>query len=263
MLPTGRTACQEHCSRFVLPSQRRTGNTDPVMIDNAPRSARARARAELTGQIKDVARRQLAEAGSAGLSLRAVARELGMVSSAVYRYFPSRDELLTALIVDAYEAIGARASAAEAAVRRTDLMGRWLAVCRSTRGWAVEHPHEYALIFGSPVPGYQAPTATIDPAARVPLLLLGVLTDAAADGRLADGPRVAIPRVLHPDLKRLREQAAAGLTDRQLARAILAWSQLVGLISFELFGHLHNVITDYGSHFDYQVRTIGQELGLG
>lgn len=230
-----------------------------MMIDSVPR--RVRARAELTEQIKDVARRQLAETGSAGLSLRAVARELGMVSSAVYRYFPSRDELLTALIVDAYTAIGEHAAATEAGVRPTDLSGRWLAVCRATRGWAIEHPHEYALIFGSPVPGYQAPADTIDPAARIPLLLLAILTDAAAAGR-TPSVRVAIPRTLHPDLKRLREQAAPGLTDRYLARAVLAWSQLIGLISFELFGHLHNVITDYAAHFDFQMRSVGQELGL-
>jgi AcrR family transcriptional regulator len=238
------------------------GDTGAVMIDSAPRTARARARAELTEQIKAVARRQLAEVGSAGLSLRAVARELGMVSSAVYRYFPSRDELLTALIVDAYTAIGESAAAAEAGIRRADLAGRWLAVCRATRAWARQNPHEYALIFGSPVPGYQAPVDTIDPAARIPFLLLGILTDAAAGGRTPTASRTAIPRVLHPDLKRLREQVAPGLTDRYLARAVLAWSQLIGLINFELFGHLHNVITDYAAHFDFQMRSVGQELGL-
>ena len=121
---------------------------------------------ELTREIKDVARRQLGEHGSAGLSLRAVARELGMVSSAVYRYFPSRDELLTALIIDAYQAIADAAEHSESRVRRGDLAGRWLATARAMRRWAVEHPQEYALIFGSPVPGYQAPQDTIDPAAR-------------------------------------------------------------------------------------------------
>ncbi|MFL6164404.1 MAG: TetR/AcrR family transcriptional regulator [Jatrophihabitantaceae bacterium] len=234
-----------------------------MVIDDAPRGVRARVRAELTEQIKQVARRQLAETGSAGLSLRAVTRELGMVSSAVYRYFPSREELLTALIIDAYNAIGERAAAAEARIRRSDLAGRWLATCRAARGWAIEHRHEYALIFGSPVPGYQAPTDTIDPAARIPLLLLAILTDAADGGRGPTEPHEPIPRAVHPDLKRLREQVAPGLTDRYLARALLAWSQLIGLISFELFGHLHNVITDYTAHFDYQMRAIAQELGLG
>ncbi|HEX2904524.1 MAG TPA: TetR/AcrR family transcriptional regulator [Jatrophihabitans sp.] len=232
------------------------------MADNAPRTARARVRAELTNEIKQVARRQLAAEGSAGLSLRAVARELGMVSSAVYRYFPSRDELLTALIVDAYTAVGARATAAESVVRRADFAGRLLAVATATREWAVANPHEYALIFGSPVPGYAAPVTTIDPAAVIPSLLLAILAEAAAAGRVPADHAGRMPRVVHADLRRLREQAAPQLSDRHLARAVLAWSQLIGLISFELFGHLHNVITDYQAHFEYQLRTVAEDLGL-
>nr|MBA3283102.1 TetR/AcrR family transcriptional regulator [Acidimicrobiia bacterium] len=128
------------------------------------RGVRQRVRQELTAEIKDVARRHLAEHRAEGLSLRAVAREMGMVSSALYRYFGSRDELLTALIVDAYDALGATAEVAEAAVRkRSDLMTRWLALATATRVWAVGHPHEWSLIFGSPVPGYRAPADTVDP----------------------------------------------------------------------------------------------------
>ena len=229
---------------------------------NAPRTARARVRAELTAEIKQVARQHLIADGSSGLSLRAVARDLGMVSSAVYRYFPSRDELLTALIVDAYTAVGAAAAAAEAVPRRTDYAGRWLAVGRATRNWALAQPAEYSLIFGSPIPGYAAPADTIDPAAQIPLLLLGILGDAAAAGREPATDHGSIPRVVHADLKQLRDQAAPGLSDRYLARALMAWAQLVGLVSFELFGHLHNVITDYSAHFDYQLRGVGIDLGL-
>ena len=102
---------------------------------------RARVRAELTREIADVARRHLASAGAAALSLRAVARELGMASSAVYRYFPSRDDLLTALIVDAYDALGDAAEARRApAAARDDLRGRWRAACRAVREWARRAP---------------------------------------------------------------------------------------------------------------------------
>src|SRR3954465_13373659 len=111
-------------------------------------SARERVRAELTAEITDAARRQLAEVGAAALSLRAVAREVGMVSSAVYRYFPSRDELLTALIVDAYDAVGTAAEAALAAHQRAGVVTRWVAVSTAIRTWALAHPHEYALIYG-------------------------------------------------------------------------------------------------------------------
>ena len=238
------------------------GQDERVTQTSAPRSARARVRDELTREIKDAARRQLAELGSSGVSLRAVARELGMVSSAVYRYFPSRDELLTALIVDAYNAVGSAAETAEAAVRHADHTGRWLAVARATRAWAVANPQEYALIFGSPIPGYRAPTATIDPAARIPLLLLAILGEAEAAGGVDIGSTHPIPRPVRADLKALREAIGAGLPDELLARAIMSWTQLIGSISFELFGHLHNVIHDYDTYFDFQMRGVCERLGL-
>jgi AcrR family transcriptional regulator len=234
-------------------------HSERVSTPGAPQNARARVRAELTREIKDVARRQLAESGAAALSLRAVARELGMVSSAVYRYFPSRDELLTALIVDAYEAVGAAAMKAEKRITRKDLMGRWMATARAFRTWAVANPQEYALIFGSPIPGYQAPQDTIDPASRIPLLLLAVVNDR---GQVPTDNR-PIPRSVRADLRTLSVLAAPEADEAQLARSLLAWSQLVGLVSFELFGHLHNVIHDYKAHFDFQMQGIGAGLGLG
>src|SRR3954470_1533173 len=134
------------------------------------KGARERARAEITAEILRAGRDQLARHGAAGLSLRAVARELGMVSSAVYRYVASRDELLTLLIVDAYDSLGEAAERAEAKVPRDDLLGRYLAICTAARRWALRSPHEFALIFGSPVPGYAAPEATVQPASRLGML---------------------------------------------------------------------------------------------
>src|SRR3954469_16186441 len=104
--------------------------------------ARARARIEVTAAIKDEARRQLAAEGAAKLSLRAVARDLGVVSSALYRYFASRDDLLTALIIDAYNALGDTVEAAAASKPREDLEGRWLAIAHAIREWALARPHE-------------------------------------------------------------------------------------------------------------------------
>jgi AcrR family transcriptional regulator len=226
-----------------------------------PRTARERVRLELTNEIKTVARKHLAEQGSAALSLRAVAREVGMVSSAVYRYFPSRDDLLTALIIDAYEMVGQRVVEGEAAVRRADHLGRWLAACRSVRGWALENPHEYALIFGSPVPGYVAPQDTVDPATIVPGVLLNIMSDAVADGRVLGDARRSIPRRVRSDLHGLRAKAPQ-LSDQALLAAIMAWTLLIGAVSFELFGHLHNVIFDFDAFFDVQMRAVGIDLGL-
>ncbi len=225
-------------------------------------TARARVRAEITAEIKESGRRQLAEVGAAALSLRAVARDVGMVSSAVYRYFPSRDDLLTALIVDAYDAVG---QVAETAVERSrpEVAARWLALARAVRGWAGAHPNEYALIYGSPVPGYAAPVDTIDPAARPALVMLGLVADGVAAGQIGEagpGSDLSMARAVRADLRALRDEVAPGVSDAVLSRGLGAWTQLFGTISFELFGHLHNVIHDYDAFFDHQMRQAGLVL---
>src|SRR6478609_854344 len=190
---------------------------------------RARVRAELTREIAAAARRHLASDGAAALSLRAVARELGMASSAVYRYFPSRDELLTALIVDAYNAMGEAAEGADAEHPRADLMSRWQAACAAVRGWALAHPHEYALVYGSPVPGYAAPEATIGPAARVGTVLAEVVADGVAAGVVGSGTGGAYA-TLAPGLA-----PALGLPvdpEGSLGtRCVAVWTALFGLVS--------------------------------
>jgi AcrR family transcriptional regulator len=234
-------------------------------------SIRARVRAEMTEEIKSVARRHLAASG-ANLSLRAVARDMGMVSSGLYRYFASRDELLTALIVDAYEALGAAAEAADAAVARTDLRGRWLAVCRAVRAWALQNRAEYGLIYGSPVPGYAAPADTAVPGRRVTMAVVEILIDAAAAGRLApaDGPpppppvRANLRRLLreHPRGRPAAGQPATALSEEQLARGFAGWTQLFGLVSFEAFGRLQQIIEDREPYFDHQMRLMADLMGL-
>ncbi|GAA0939558.1 TetR/AcrR family transcriptional regulator [Pseudonocardia zijingensis] len=214
--------------------------------------ARARVRAELTREIVESARRQLATEGAAGLSLRAVARELGMASSAVYRYFSSRDELLTALIIDAYDALGAAAEKAESAVPRDDLRGRWRAACVAAREWALAHPHEYALVYGSPVPGYAAPQDTIGPASRVAVLLCRVVSDAAAAGAIDPEPDgAAAAALIEPGVAE-----GLGLPPGLGPRVVAAWSGLYGAIGFELFGQTHGVVADHARYFDATVERL-------
>src|SRR5690606_24894872 len=128
---------------------------------------RERVRAELVAEIVEVARRHLGERGAAGLSVRAVTRELGMAPSAVYRYFPNRDALLTALIVSAYEGLGAAAREAEAGVDREDHLGRWHAVFRAVRAWSLTPRPEGALTYAPPAPRHLPPEGTVGPAAGV------------------------------------------------------------------------------------------------
>jgi AcrR family transcriptional regulator len=222
-------------------------------------TTRARAREELVAEIKRSARRHLVRDGAAGLSLRAVARDLEMVSSAVYRYFPSREDLLTALIIDAYDAFGAAAERAEATVSRDDLMGRWMAVAHAAYRWSGRHSAEYALIFGSPVPGYRAPSDTIGPATRFTTVLLRILEDAHAAG-LASPVYEPLSAPVLDDVQRLRSEQGLDIEPDQLAGAIRAWTGLIGLITFIRFGHLHKVVRDHESFFDDSVRRLGRSV---
>ncbi|CAK7282942.1 TetR/AcrR family transcriptional regulator [Streptomyces misionensis] len=221
--------------------------------------ARARARNEVTAAIKEEARRQLAAEGAAKLSLRAVARELGMVSSALYRYFPSRDELLTALIIDAYDALGAAAEKARDTAVDAAPAARFTAVCEAVRRWALDHPHEYALIYGSPVPGYAAPETTIPSAARTGLVLIGIVRDAHQGPGLAD---LRLPDALRPEAERMAADLAPDLPPEAAAALIAAWAQLFGLVSFELFGQFHKVVEDRERFFRHAATELARAVGL-
>lgn len=216
---------------------------------------RERARQATTAEIMRLAREQMAVDGAAALSLRAIARDLGMVSSAVYRYFPSRDDLLTALIIDSYDRLGAAVEVADASVRRRgDFVGRWRATAHSIRAWAVEHPSEWALLFGTPVPGYAAPQDTIPSATRYAAVLVSILTDMAVAGLRHE---LVVPKSMRADLLRLRGQLQTDATDASLAVGLAAWAALMGAINLELFGHLHNVVDAPGALFDAVVEQHG------
>lgn len=224
-------------------------------------SLRARVRAEMIEEIKTVARRHLATDG-ANLSLRAVARDLGMVSSAIYRYFPSRDDLLTALILEAYVALGDTVEAADAAVDRDDLRGRWFAGCRAARAWALANPAEYALLYGSPVPGYAAPDDTVEPAQRPPQTLLGILRDGLAAGQLTPPPADDLPKPVQDDLAAIVASLFPEVPAALLARGMAGWTQLFGLISFELFGRINGALPHRDEYFDHQIALMADLIGL-
>ncbi|CAN5518624.1 TetR/AcrR family transcriptional regulator [soil metagenome] len=228
----------------------------------APRTARAVARAELTRAILDCATTQLAEVGPAALSVRAVARELGMASSALYRYFESRDALLTVLIVEAYDDLGTTVETADASVGREDLLGRWRAMAHALRGWAIAHPHQYALTYGSPVPGYAAPDDTVAPATRVSLALISLFGDAG----LAGTTPIDTVEVSEAEVAALGPVLAfvdPPLSPERGVRGLLAWATLFGNVSLELFGHMYRGILDYEAHFTQVVDQLGHDLGLG
>jgi AcrR family transcriptional regulator len=186
-----------------------------------------------------------------------------MASSALYRYYPSRDELLTALIVEAYDALGERAEAADAAATHDGLVARWAAVCHAVRDWAREHPHQYALVYGSPVPGYRAPERTVEPASRVILVLTGIVRDAHRAGALTGPPGPPLPASWDDDATRVADLVMPGVPSDTVARALMAWTQLFGLISFELFGHLVGSVEDTDLLFEVVLAQMAAFVGLG
>lgn len=238
-------------------------------MPNRARLARDRARAEVTAEILEIARRQLAEVGAAGLSLRAVARELGTSPSALFRYVESKDALLTRLLVASFDAMGEAAEAAERAVHDESLARRWSTVCHAVRDWALAHPHEYALLYGSPVPGYAAPQDTVGPATRVPRLLIGLLVELVArrdpeHGASAGAALDPVPDpALHAAMAPLRAEVPPEVPDALLARGLMAWTHLFGAVSFEVFGHrTFDVLDDPATFFDRETELIARLLGL-
>ncbi len=203
---------------------------------------RARNRAAIETEILQVARAHLAAHGAAALSLRAIARDVGMVSSALYRYVASRDELLTLLIIGAYTELADAVDQAHDAVPPDEHRARFGAVAHALRDWARAHPHDWALLYGSPVPDYDAPgERTTEPGTRVTMVLSALLDDASRAGALS-------PRAGATDAKaKARAQAGIGamLADPRLAvlpldpvamlAGVQSWTVLVGAVSREVF----------------------------
>jgi AcrR family transcriptional regulator len=217
---------------------------------------RRESREQIEAQIVELGRRHLIDRGAAGLSLRAIARDLGMVSSAVYRYVSSRDELLTLLLVDAYTDLADTVDGA-----RDTVGDLWsddvIAIARAARRWAVAHPAQWALLYGSPVPGYHAPPErTVGVGTRV----VGAFFDAIAAGiatgdiRLTD---TVAPQPMSSDFDRIRHEFGFPGDDSVIAKCFLLWAGVLGAISLEVFGQYGtDTLTDPEAVFDTQLRLL-------
>ncbi|MGB3355064.1 MAG: TetR/AcrR family transcriptional regulator [Mycobacterium sp.] len=217
-------------------------------------------RQRIEGRIVELGRQHLITEGAAGLSLRAIARDLGMVSSAVYRYVASRDELLTLLLVDAYtdlaDTVGrARDVAPEGARARITEMAR------AARGWAITQPASWALLYGSPVPGYHAPRErTVGPGTRVVGALLTVVDEGVAAGEIPDVKGTVSPE-LSTDFDGLRAEFSITVGDAVVTRSLALWAALVGAISLEVFGQYGpDTFTDPAAAFDVQIALLTDML---
>lgn len=240
---------------------------EPSSTAKSPRNPtpREQARARTIQDIVRLGRRHLAEQGAAALSLRAVARDLGVVSSAVYRYVESRDELLTLLLIDSYNELGDAVDQAVDEIPEDDFRGRFLALAQAVRRWAVEEPACYALLFGSPVPGYQAPgERTTEPGTRVVFRLVGILDAAHRAGALREVPPSAVvPQALAGNLAAVREELGVELPEELMARGVLVWTSVFGAVGFEVFGQYgRDTFPAREELFAHQMGTLAGLVGL-
>lgn len=246
-----------------------------------------RQRAQLVRDVKDAALAQLRDVGAEDLSLRAIARDVGMSPAGLYRYFDGRDALVTALIAEGFDdladhlftAIGLDdlveaahgrppAEVPEVVAPDAPPADRMLALARAYREWGLVHPNEFGLLYGDPVRGYAAPDGGVTVAAntRVSRAMLTPLVEALLTGRLRVAPAYASIRD-DPGGERLAADIA-GIVGHDVgpgaALAMIgAWARLHGVVSLEVFGQFHWLYPDRATPlFEAEVATMVDDLGL-
>lgn len=227
-------------------------------------SRREQVRAATREEIKRIAREQMAAQGNASVSLHAIARAMGMTAPALYRYFPTSDDLITALIVDAYLALAQAQENARENVPVSAPVARLLAIVDAYRTWAITHPTEFTLIYGTPIPGYHAPTEITQPAAQrgLYILLEAIQTVVEAhDGCIPDLDLLSVPD-LNQRLTEAARTLKSDLEPRVLYLALAGWSLAQGLVSMEIFHHLEPLIGDPAALYRHETRLWLRRLGV-
>lgn len=220
---------------------------------------------DASAAVKATARQHLVKTGAAGLSLEAVARDSGVAAADMEALFPDRDALLTALVIDAYDASGAAMEEADRAAADAGVSAgaRLLAVTRALRAWSFAHQAEFTLIYGSPVPGYHAPQTTVPPASRTPGVLAGIVRSALTNGELTPPRRVVPgpPLLLPAAVEAFGGSPEAPFSDI-IERGIVLWSSLIGLLVFQVFSRTHDSVSDEAAFFDYSIAVAAESIGL-
>ncbi|MBO1414208.1 TetR/AcrR family transcriptional regulator [Streptomyces sp. FH025] len=232
-------------------------------MGDVTQSRRVRLRAEATSEIKAIALKHLAASGPASISLRAIAREMGMSAGAIYSYFASRDDLITVLIADVHTALANLLEAAHRTARSDDPASRMLAHATAYREWAITHPEEFRLVYGDPIPGYLSPTdgAGHEAAHRLCGVLLGVVGSAWPH---MDTRRVGVREGwsdFQPGLVALARDSFPELPPAAVGLCLRFWGRMHGLLALEVYGHLSHQVADpaklYQSDMLEQIAMLG------
>jgi len=227
-------------------------------------SRRDRMRDLTIAEIKATARQQMAESGTAAISLSAIARAMEISAPALYRYFASRDDLVTALIVDAFTALADAIEAAELAVQSEACGPKIQASCLAYREWAITHPVDFQLIYGNPISGYVAPADITVPLARRPFDgLLRLFLEAYQTGELVVPAEYApVPAGVSAHFATWLPKAIHDFPDALLCLITSGWARIHGMVMLELFEHLGPVVGDSAAFYRYELGAFLQQLGM-
>jgi AcrR family transcriptional regulator len=221
---------------------------------------RERQRTATRDEIIATAWRQIGEKGAAALSLRAIAREMGVTAPALYRYYQDRAALVTTLLIDAFSSFTAALEAGRDACPPTDHAGRFRAICRAYFQWAADNARRYQLLFGTPIEGYQFAAEVGPVAQRSFLVVQGVIGEANAAGQLSG--EVTLPASLHARYAALRKLGMP-YTEVVTQLALASWAMLHGMTSLYLYNYLAGFVQDDVTTFiDFEVEKMICTLGL-
>ncbi|MEU0412774.1 TetR/AcrR family transcriptional regulator [Streptomyces griseorubiginosus] len=234
------------------------------MTVTGSKGRRERLRAETTAEIKKVALALMASGGPDAITLRAIAREMGMTANAIYGYFATRDDLVTTLIKDVYTDLADAVDAAWEAAPATDPAIRITAWATAFRTWAVVNPQGFRLIYGDPVPGYHAPEggAAPDAARRVCIGLTALAAAAWPHTRHLYEDSAFGWSDFDPGLLDKVRPAFPDLPPAAVALALRIWGHLHGLVSLEVYGHMHTQTTSPKKLFEEELAQLVQTLGV-
>jgi AcrR family transcriptional regulator len=229
-----------------------------------PRPRREESHGNLAVEIKRIAREQMAQHGTASVSLRGIARALGITAPAIYNYYPRLDDLITALIVDAYTALAEAMEEAAESVPDGTNRDRILAATLRYRTWALERPVEFQLIYGNPIPGYVAPFAVTAPLARRPFVTLGRYFIAAWQSGELTLPfsESDLPTTITQHIESWRREAGILAPPQSLYALIVGWTRIHGMVTLELFHHTQPTVGDTAAMYWHEVSSFFASLGL-
>ena len=226
--------------------------------------AKREAQSNLGEQIKAAAYQQIASNGAAALSLRAIARRLHVTAPAIYNYYTRRDDLVTALIVDSFNSIADALQAARAAVPTEDYAAQLSGALLAYRDWALAHPERYNLIFGTPIPNYQAPMETTLPAATRSMdTIIDILESAEAAGALNFSPSAASPApALQKALLSWQEERGYTASIQVLYMTVSGWARIHGMVMLEITHHLGPFFSNVDALYQAEVDLLLEQAGL-